>query len=228
MTDDGTDAGAADGFGAADERRHRGTLEEWVFAAWTSDGALGVISGHRIVGATAWYWAALARVGRPLLHVVDFSVPVRADPFVVKGEQMWAEHTCDAAMEQWTVGNETYASALDDPDDALGQVYGVPTPVAFDLEWYATAPPTSTPGPETGYEQVGVVHGAIELLGEPGVELVEVPARRWHRWTRRDGLAPIALAEVTAHTGVRAPFAFPDGSVLDAVLADSGWARRRG
>ena len=64
---------------------------------------------------------------------------VRADPFIVKGEALWAEHHCDAAMQQWSIGNETYASAIDDPDEALGRAYGDPTPIAFDLEWYATA-----------------------------------------------------------------------------------------
>ena len=101
-----------------------------------------VVSGHRVVGRVAWYWAALARVGRPLLHVTDFHVPVRADPFIVKGEALWAEHHCVAPLEQWSIGNETYASSLDDPDEALGRAYGDPTPIAFDLEWYATGPPT--------------------------------------------------------------------------------------
>jgi len=90
-------------------------VEEWVFAGWTGDGRLGVVSGHRIVGRTAWYWAALAREGRPLLHIADFEVPVRADPFIVKGEALWAEHHCDAEMEQWSIGNETYASAITRP-----------------------------------------------------------------------------------------------------------------
>ena len=221
------------GFDGADDGRHRGTLEEWVFAAWTPDGSLGVVSGHRIVGPTAWYWAALARAARPLLHVVDPAVPVRADPFVVKGEQMWAEHLCDEPMGQWTIGNETYAAALDDPDEALGRAYGVPTPIAFDLEWYATGSPIALAEPSegpadrvTGYRQEGVVHGAIEILGEPTVELAEVPARRWHRWTRGGALAPIEVPVAAAHTGVRAPFAFPDGAVLDLVLTPAGWAAR--
>ncbi|MGA9277879.1 hypothetical protein [Ilumatobacter sp.] len=208
------------------DSRHPGTVEEWVFATWTSDVALGVISGHRIVGPTAWYWAALARVGRPLLHITDFEVPVRADPFILKGESMWAEHLRDAPMEQWTVGNETYASSLDDPDDALGRAYGIPTPIAFDLEWYATAGPTAI---ADGYEQIGVVHGAIEILGEPTVELSEEPAHRWHRWIPRDadaGLAPVRLPVAVAHSGLRAPFAFPDGTVLDPVLTSTGWRRR--
>jgi len=188
---------------ALDDGRHAGTVEEWVFAAWTADAALGVLSGHRIVGATAWYWAALARAGRPLLHVTDFAVPVRADPFIIKGEAMWAEHVRDAPMEQWSVGNETYAVALDDPDEALGRGYGVPTPIAFDLEWYAIAEPRPMTPDElgavaaggsahvTGYHQDGVVHGRIELLGEDPVDVAEIPARRWHRWGV--GLGPLEV-----------------------------------
>lgn len=211
-----------------DGRHADAPVEEWVFAAWLPDASLGVISGHRIVGRTAWYWAALARQGRPLLHVADFDVPVRADPFVVKGEALWAEHHCDAPMAQWSVGNETYASAIDDPDEALGRAYGTPTPIAFDLEWYATGEAAPITG---GDEQAGVVHGAIEVLGEPTIELVEVPAHRWHRWsTGVDGvigdLGPLDLPDVVAHTGVRAPFRFPDGSVSDLVLTATGWGRR--
>ncbi len=195
-----------------------------MFAAWTGDGALGVWSGHRIVGRVAWYWAALAREGFPLLHVLDGEVPMRANPFIIKGEQLWAEHVLEAPMEQWSIGNETYASALDDPDDALDSAYGMPTPIAFDLEWYAASSPTEI---ADGYVQEGVVHGALEVHGEPTIELAEVPARRWHRWRLDDrSLAPIDLPEVLAHTGVRAPFRFPDGADLDAVLSPSGWARR--
>ncbi len=214
--------------------RHDGApIEEWVFAAWTPDGRLGLVSGHRIVGRTAWYWASLAREGQALLHVTDFDVPVRADPFIVKGEALWAEHHCDAEMEQWSVGNETYASAIEHADEALGRAYGDPTPIAFDLEWYATGPPSpiepsgDRAGVDSGYEQLGVVHGVVEVLDEPRLELVEVPARRWHRWTTDpSGLGPLALPEVRAHSGVRSPFAFPDGSVSDLVLTPRGWARR--
>jgi hypothetical protein len=216
-----------------DGRHHAAPVEEWVFAAWSADGRLGVISGHRLVGRVAWYWASLVREGTRLYHVTDFHVPVRADPFVVKGEALWAEHHCDAEMEQWSIGNETYASGLDDADEALGRAYGDPTPIAFDLEWYATAPPTRIEpagdrvAVDAGYEQAGVVHGVIEILGEPRLELVEVPGHRWHRWTTSTvGFGPLALPEVAAHTGVRSPFVFPDGSVSDLVLTPRGWGRR--
>lgn len=213
-----------------EDGRHPGTVEEWVFAAWSPDARLGVVSGHRLRGRTAWYWAALGRAGAPLLHVVDTAVPVRSDPFVVKGEALWAEHQRDAPMEQWSVGNETYAAALDDVDEALARAYGMPTPIAFDLEWYAAAEPVELDdlaGADDGYVQDGVVHGSIEVQGERTIELVEVPGRRWHRWCAPpDGLAPVRLPVAAAHSGVRAPFAFPDGSVADLVLTPDGWRTR--
>jgi hypothetical protein len=213
-----------DVFLAADERPHDGATDEWVFAAWTADARLGVVSGHRLGEHGSWYWAALVRAGRPLLHVLDADVPRRSDPFVLKGHEMWAEHHCDDPLRQWSVGNETYAAALDDPADALGRAYGVPTPIAFDLEWYAVDDPAPVPH---GLEQVGVVHGAIEIAGEPHLELTEVPARRWRRWIDRPGvLPPLDLAVVRAHAGLRAPFRFPDGTALDLVLTPDGWACR--
>ena len=61
LPDRGAHADAASPTGATPDA----AVEEWVFAAWTPDASLGVISGHRIVGRTAWYWAALARAGSP-------------------------------------------------------------------------------------------------------------------------------------------------------------------
>jgi hypothetical protein len=124
-------------------------------------------------------------------------------------------------MEQWTVANETYAAALDDPDDALDRAYGTPSPIAFDLEWYATREPTAR---ADGYEQEGVVHGTIELAGGP-LLLAEAAGRRWHRWG--DELAALDLPDAYAHTGLRAPFAFPDGTRADWVLTPDGWRSLR-
>lgn len=224
----------------ADERPHPGGgVEEWVFAAWTPDARVGVISGHRLlapVGANrrnAWYWAAYAPAGGPLFHVTEFDIPVRSDPFIVKAEALWAEHTCDAPLDQWSIGNETYSAALDDVGEALGRAYGLPTPIGFDLEWYATVTPESLTAPHGapagvhGFVQEGVVHGVVELAGRPRHELVEVPARRWRRWSDAGvPLAPLELPPARAHTGVRAPFAFPDGTRLDWVLTADGWRSR--
>jgi hypothetical protein len=207
-----------------DEQPHAGAaVEEWVFTCWEPDGSVGLLSGYRIHpgrGDGGWYWAALVGVGRPLLHVTEWAVPARPDPFLVKAHALWAEHTCDEPMRQWTVANETYATALEDPHDALGRAYGVSTAVAFDLEWYATAPPVV--GPD-GYAQEGVVHAVVELVGGP-LHLTEVPARRWHRWGA--ALGPLEVPAAFAHTGLRAPFAFPDGTTADWVLTPDGWRSR--
>jgi hypothetical protein len=207
-----------------DERRHAGAeVEEWVFAAWTADGRLGVLSGHRLLGRRAWYWAALARAGQPVLHVAEWDVTVRLDPMIVKAQSLWAEHVCDDPMRQWSVGNETYAAALERADEGLGRAYGTPTPIAFDLEWYATAEPEPI---QDGYAQRGVVHGAIDVGGEPRTDVAEIPAARWHRWRAAGALDPVPLERARAHTGVRAAFAFPDGTVADVVLTPDGWRAR--
>lgn len=211
-------------FTPADEFPHAGAaVDEWVFAAWAPDAAFGLVSGHRLLHAErrAWYWFALVEAGAPLLHVTEWDVRRRADPFTVKAPEMWAEHHCVAPLRQWTVGNEAHAVALDDPDEALGRGYGTPTPVAADVEWYATGGLVGVPG---GFVQDGVAHGLVELLDRPSLEFAEVPARRWRRWG--PGLGPVEVSGVRAHTGLRAPFAFPDGAVADWVLSRTGWAAR--
>jgi len=217
---------------ARDEMPHpEAGCDEWVFAAWSADGHIGVVSGHRIIGTAAWYWFGLVEQGRPLLTITEWDLRLRSDPFTVKAPEMWAEHHCIAPMEQWTVGNEAHAVALDEPEEALGRAYGVPTPITTDLEWYAIGPPADTLGADglaNGYQQDGVVHGLIELLDRPNIELTEIPARRWRRWTPADqvDLPPLQLDSVVAHTGLRLPFAFPDGSVSDWVLTTQGWRSR--
>ena len=91
-----------------------------------------------------------------------------------------------SAMRQWSIGNEAHAVALDDPAEALGRGYGVPTPMAVDVEWYAIGGATDI---DHGFEQIGVAHGEIELLDRPNIVLTEVPAHRWRRWSATDRLA---------------------------------------
>lgn len=219
-----SDLHAAGGrFTTGDEGLHAGALhEEWTFGYWAVDGSLGGFSGYRLVGSGgAWYWWALARPGAPLLHVTEWDIPRRANPLVAKAQAMWAELICESPFEQWTVGNETYAVALDDPADALQRAYGEAQPIASDVEWYAAGSVTPI---ESGYEQPGLVHGVLELAEGP-LELDDLPAHRTHRWST-EPLPPLPLAEAFAHLGLRAPFRFPDGSVLDLVLASDGWRRR--
>lgn len=198
-------------------------VDEWLFAVWTPDGSAGLVSGHRLVGGRAWYWFALAQEGHPMLHLTEWDVRLRHDPFIVKAPEMWAEHHCVAPFEQWTLGNEGHATALDDADEALGRAYGFPTPMSIDVEWYATAGATPI---EHGYEQIGVAHGVVELIDRPSLEFDEIPAHRWRRWTTDPDLRPVELDPVVAHTNLRATFAFPDGASVDWVLTREGWRSR--
>lgn len=216
-------------FDPTDDLRHEGAaVEEWVFQCVAPDGSIGAVSGHRIVGDRLWYWAAVIRRGRPLLHVADWDVPRRADPYLVKGDGLWAEIGCDEPMSQWSVANETFASALDDPVEALGRGYGVPTPIAVDWEWYATA--AVHPHGERGYEQPGVVHGLFEIAGEARVVHPEMTARRWHRWGDAVDVEPPGLpTERTVATAGWAPFAFPGATVVTWFVdaADLHWTTGR-
>ena len=207
---------------SSDERAHQGLVDEWIFAAWLPDGSAGLVSGHRLIGGRAWYWFGFAHAGHPMLHLTEWDVRLRPDLFTVKAPEMWAEHHCVAPFEQWTIGNEGHAAALDDPEEALGRAYGIPTPMASDVEWYATGPPTEI---DLGYEQVGVAHGVIELIDRPYVEFAEIPAHRWRRFG--ETLPELSLGSVVAHTGLRVGFAFPDGTVADWVLTRAGWRSRR-
>lgn len=207
-----------------DERRHpHDVVEEWWFGCWAADGSFGLLSAWRIVGNIGWYWAALARRERPLVHMAEWSVPLRPNPMIAKAHEMWAELECVAPFEQWTIGNELYAISVDDPEDVLGRAHGHVVPFAMDLEWYATSPAESLTT-ESGYVQRGVVHGDIELLDTGGLEISEAPAQRWHRWGTRLEAAPLPRAG--AHLGLRAPTRLPDGTLDDLVLTADGWAHR--
>jgi len=208
---------------AADEQRHAdAAVEEWTFTFWAADGSAGGLVLLRLLPATrtCWYWSALVRAGRPLLHVNDWDAPLPRQGLTVRSEGLWADHICEAPLEQWTVANETYAVALDDPADALGRAYGTSAAMAFDLEWYATAGPTEIEG---GYEQEGEVHGAVEL-GEGPLEVEAARGRRTHRWG--DALEPWLPPPAVAHLGRRAVTRLPDGTVVDLALTADGWRSR--
>jgi hypothetical protein len=198
-------------------------IDEWLFAAWSPEASVGAISGHRLTAGGVWYWSAVVRAGRALLHLAEWNVARRADPFVVKAPEMWAEHHCVTPYEQWSIGNEAFFVALDEPDEALARAYGTPTATALDLEWYAAGEPEQI---ADGFAQRGVVHGRIEVLGDAPLDLDDAPASRWRRSTAGRVLAPVQLPVAVAHTGLRAPFAYPDGSTTDWVLTPDGWRSR--
>ena len=148
---------------------------------------------------------------------------MRSSLGLVKGDLLWAEHLCEAAHEQWTVSNESLATAVDDPLEISRSGFGESTPIASDVEWYATTRPTPlTAG--AGYQQVGVVHGLIEVASRPPVELVEASAWRCHRWWSRDGASIGEIFPQRISERVDAVIAGPDQSSWKFGVDAEGWA----
>jgi hypothetical protein len=197
--------------------------EQWAFDAWTADGRTGCYAVVTLLpnARQAWYWCALVRPGEPLLSVVDLDQPLPTDGLRLRAGQLWADHVCEAPFAQWTVVNETYAVALDNADEALGRALGDPTPIAFDLEWYATADATAR---ADGYRQAGEVRGVVELRGAR-LDL-DGPAARHHVW----GPVDWSTSEGEPTDGARAPVLLAvDGRrvALEHTLTSAGWHRWR-
>ena len=144
---------------------------------------------------------------------------------IVKAEALWAEHVCDVPFEQWSIGNETYAVELDDPDEALGRAYGARRPIAFDLEWYAAR----AEDPDRRLRAARRRPRPHRSRRTPR-ELTEIEpsttSRRGAGTAGANASIPLELPDAYAHTGLRAPFAFPDATVADWVLTPDGWRSR--
>ena len=213
-----------------DERLHQHGEGPWWRESWWfafADGAgLGGYTELTLFPAQSrsWYRSVLVRPDQPLLVIEDLDAPLPRQDLELKSEGLWADHVCEAPMRQWTVANEAYAVALDDPEEAIGRGYGVPTPVAFDVEWYAGAPVTRV---ADGYRQCGEVHALIELPGGP-LSFV-APAWRDHRW------GPFVLPDVVGADEQVDGWSFvvpwrlpaPFGAVVEDVLTNDGWRRQR-
>jgi hypothetical protein len=216
----------ADAPAPTDEGRHppgtgRWWQESWWFDVFAPDGSFGACTWLTLLPhqRRAWYWCALVRDGEPLLHVADLDVPWSGSGLTVRSTALWAEHLCEAPFVQWTVANETYAVALDTPDEALGRGYGSQQPIACDFEWYAAGDAVAT---GDGYTQRGEVYGVIELAGGPLT--TETPASRGHTWGELDWTRP--RGEPVA--GHRAPVRLDVdgvGVALEQVLTAQGWHR---
>ena len=219
-------------FSALDESWHStSAVEEWTFSWWSPDTAMAGWTMYRVFASNQiWYCFGMVRGDKPLLHVAEFDISRRPNPMIAKAESLWAEFICDAPFEQWTLGNETYAVELDDPDEGLGRAYGRAVPIASDLEWYANGPVSEI---ELGYQQSGLILGIVETDDGP-LEFSEIAAHRTHRWSTEIStlLKPVTNTSnsverlVPGEFDQRLAFRLPDHSVWDAVVTSDGWHLR--
>ena len=207
-----------------DEQRHEPQgddwQERWTFEAWTNDGAFGAVAAVTLVphARQAWYWAAVARDARPLLTLVDTELHLPSSSLTLRGAGLWADHVCETPLEHWTVANEAYAVALDDPEEALGAQRGDVVPLGFDLEWEAANDPAEL---ADGYVVSATVTGEI-LIGDEDLGIDAMGCWR-HEWGRlRWPDAPARKPH-----GLRAPMRIDrsEGAALlvERVANEDGW-----
>lgn len=216
----------------ADERRHADAPVEawWWWGASTLvdqmgathvPGLAGVFVGFELRGDRFDYWAGLVREGQPYLYVEELDGTGLRQGLEIKPPEMWAGHECDAPFRQWSLGNEAHGVLLDDPTEAWGRAHGIPVPVTFDIEWYATDEPAPLPAAPGvgGYRQAGEIDARIELL--EGVLAIEGPGERVHTWGAP--YLPTSFAMPTDDRGLRAPYRRTDGVAVDQVLTATRW-----
>ncbi|MGI8775948.1 MAG: hypothetical protein ACR2LJ_00820 [Acidimicrobiales bacterium] len=196
---------------AVDERRHhpgreRNWEESWSFDFVSGDGAVGGFVRLALHPARrrAWYWAYLARPGRPVVVVRDHDVEApRGRELEVRGDGLWAQVICETPFEHWSAGLEAFAVAIDDPARAWGDERGDPTALGLDLEWEMQAPARSLP--VTGYVQPADVHGEV-LVGAERLAL-DGTGSYTHTWGPPGWLEPgwwALTARFDDHTAVAA------------------------
>lgn len=152
--------------------------EVWVFDFWSPPDRIGGWFALAVVPAhgSAWYAACCAGPDRGPLLVVDPHVlmPEPTPSLELRAEGLWAQHVCETPLEHWTVGLEAFGVELDDPDDGLGDAWGVRTPVGADLEWESEHTNASW---ETGFAQTCLVTGEL-LWGPEALDITGIGSRQ--------------------------------------------------
>jgi hypothetical protein len=218
--------------GPRDEARHPdAAVEAWWW--WGSNdpatdrsdvggrGRVGVFVGLELRGKRYDYWAGLVREGEPYLYIEELDGADLRGGLEIKPPQMWADHVCDVAFTQWSVGNEAHGVLLDDPTEAWRRAHGDLVPVTFDIEWYRADEPRRLDlvAGADGYRQSGEVDVQIELT--EGLLAFTGPAERVHVWGVP--FVPRSFAMPTDQRGLRAPYRRSDGTNIDQVLTDAHW-----
>ena len=207
------------GHSPRDEARHPdAAVEAWWWWGANDDRTAGLFVGLELRERRFDYWAGLVRIGEPYLYIEELDGTGLRSGLEIKPPQMWADHVCDVAFAQWSLGNEAHGVLLDDPLEAWRRAHGTPVPVTFDVEWYATGP--AFPLGPRGYRQSGEIDAEIELT--EGVLELTGPAERVHVWGAPYLPASFAMPHDTR--GLRAPYRRSDGTNVDQVLT-TRWYR---
>jgi len=174
---------------ARHERRHRPPSDraDWRERWWLDFAGLdGSTAGYvrlsyHPADRVAWFWAAVVGEGRPLVAVRAHDVRIPRLGTEIRTDGVWASLVCEAPMEHWSVGLESFGAAFEDPLEAWGDERGDVVPFGLDLEWEGEEPARwARASGAAGYGQWCAVHGEV-LIGDERLE-VHAPGHREHLW----------------------------------------------
>lgn len=174
-----------------DESTHTATAEPLWSESWYGDfvDAAQGFGGWVRVGVipnqhTAWFHALLCGPDLPTVAVVDFDIPLPADPWVVRSGTLDVSHWVDVPLQTYRVDLRARAQSYDDPSALLRAESGSPVEMAMDLVWTTDGAPYRY-RLTTRYEIPCTVSGTISVNGTR-YTIDSVPGQRDHSWGVRD------------------------------------------
>jgi len=178
---------------AKDEGKHEPGEEQLWNESWYFDfmDAEGTVGGYVRVGlypnlGVTWFWACVVGEGRPLVTVIDHTVPLpKAGDrnLELRHDGLWADHVIEEPLQRWSLGLEAFGVAVDDPAETYRDLRGERTALGWDLEWETDVATYQWPVADR-YEVPCRVHGEV-LVGDSRIEL-DGWGQRDHSWGVRD------------------------------------------
>jgi hypothetical protein len=174
-----------------DESAHAATGEPLWSESWYADFAdaasgfggwvrIGLIPNQQ----TAWLHALLCGPELPTVALVDFEIPLPADPWALQTGAVDFTHSVGDPLHTYRIGLHGRGQSFPDPAALLRGEQGTPVDVAIDLVWSTDGTPYKY-RLTTRYEIPCTVSGTVTVDGRR-YTIDSVPGQRDHSWGVRD------------------------------------------
>jgi hypothetical protein len=174
-----------------DESAHTATDEPLWSESWYADFAdaasgfggwvrIGLIPNQQ----KAWLHALLCGPGLPTVAVVDFEIPLPADPWALRTGAVDFTHTVGDPLHTYRIDLHGRGQSYPDPAALLRGEQGTPVEVGIDLVWSTDGTPYKY-RLTTRYEIPCTVSGTVTVDGRRRT-VDSVPGQRDHSWGVRD------------------------------------------
>lgn len=174
-----------------DEHAHPATAEPLWSESWYADfvDAAQGLGGWFRIGLianqqTAWVHALLCGPELPTIALVDFEVPLPADPWALRTGAFDVGHWAVVPLQAYRVELHGRGQAYPDPSALLRGESGTPAEVAMNLVWATDGTPYKY-RVTTRYEIPCTVSGTV-TVDDKIYRLEAVPGQRDHSWGVRD------------------------------------------